>query len=277
MLKDTYEFESRDIYSNDLVDNPPVIFKVVTIPSGSSIYKVYSKNIIEAFNKRGIEITPVSFSTVTFVKKLSYNDQAIESKIHDAFLKHYAPYEIKINAVRLKPTSNTDLSNYMLQEIELTERDLEDSSGTFRVIFMSLLGHKKSIFFRYDVDATLKVFVAREDINGNEPLSPSMYKESRLALAEVRGDPAQSGDLVGAYSKSYIKEGKVITKNFIKKLPDIKRGDRIVVTDKTSGFSVQSIAEALDNGSKGDVIRVKLSNGKAANVIITGKNQAEVR
>lgn len=276
-LKDSYIFDKNSIYSNDLIQNPPLNFKVLEIPSGSSVYKVYSSVIVDEFEKKGLKVNPPQTPTVTFFKRVNYDESLIKQKIAVELLEKYSDYDIKIEEIVIEPASNTDLQGFEIISIDTSSIANRRDNGTLKVEFGNELGHKKSIFFKYRIAATIRGFVTTQDITANDPLTPKMYREERVGFREALKEPARQKDLENVYAKGYIKKDRLLFKNLLKSLPDIRRGDRVVLVDKKEAFFVQSFAEAIDNGSIGEVIRVKLQNGKVINAKITGKNSVEIK
>lgn len=276
-LKDSYVFDKNSIYSTDLIDNPTVNFKVLEIPDGSFVYRVYSSIIVEEFKKKGIEVSPPNSPTVTFFRQVNYDENLIKQKIADELLEKYRNYDIKIEQITLKPASNTDLKGFEIVSIDTSPIANRRDSGTIKVEFGNKLGHKRSIFFSYHIKAKIKAFVTTQDISANERVMPKLYREEMVDFGEVSRGPATIEDLQNVYTKGYIKKDRILLKNLLKSLPDIMRGDRVVLSDKKEGFFIQSFGEAIDKGSIGEVIRVRLQNGKIVNAKITGKNSVEIK
>lgn len=277
VLQDRYEYTDAEIYSNDLVKNPPINFQVLQIPSNHNVYKVHSDEVVLAFAKRGMEVVPPSSSTITFMKKVEFDKKRLQEHISKVLEKEYGRFDVDIKHIEVEPTSGLSLKGYGIDEIGFDAQEAKKSSGSFRVDFIDSSGRKKAIYFRYTIQATILGYVASKDIKGNEAISLKDFTQKRVSLDMVRREPASKNDLKKVYSKNYIPEGNLITKNSIKKLPDIKRGDRVVISDSKGAILIQSIGEALENGSIGDVVRVRLKNNKVANGIVTGKNRVDLR
>jgi len=276
-LKSSYLFERDAIYSNDLVPNPKTVFEVLKIPSGSSVYKVYASKVVEEFQKNGIDVEPPKAPAITFFRAFKYDEKVITATIKKLFEDEYRDYNINIEDISVKPSSNIDLSGFKVEEIDTDFISLKRDTGSIKVTFQNIQGHRKSIFFRYDVKATIEVFVTTKDMQAGEPMLLASYRPDRVDFKNIIKEPALASDLVGVNARGYMKAGRILLKSSLKTMPDISRGDRVMVEDRSSGFVVQSFAEALDNGSKGEQIRVKLPNGKVTSVKVIGKNSVELK
>jgi flagella basal body P-ring formation protein FlgA len=276
-LKDRYDFESPNIYSNDLVENPPINFQVLSIPEGRSVYKVYSDEVVLEFVKRGIEVEAPSSSTITFSQKVDFDKKRVTEHIEKLFKTKYQDFDIEIESMDVEPTSSLSLEGFEIEKIDFDLDDTDKTKGSFRVDFIDEAGRKKATYFGYEIKASILGYVALKDIRGNEPISLKDFTQKRVDLSLAKKRPVRATMLENAYSRNYIQKDSLITENFIKKLPDVKRGDRVVVSDDRGAIFIQSIAEALDNGSIGDVIRVRLKNDKVANGVVISKNKVKLR
>jgi flagella basal body P-ring formation protein FlgA len=84
-------------------------------------------------------------------------------------------------------------------------------------------------------------------------------------------------DVVGLVPKTPLRAGAVIRKTQIESVPDVARGDLIVVQVLAGGAYLRLEGRAESAGVKGATILVRnLSSGKDFRALVTGKNQATV-
>jgi len=115
---------------------------------------------------------------------------------------------------------------------------------------------------RYDEMTQLPVLkhrVQAGDVISMEDIEWSAVPSEHLRKTTVT-DPQ---DLVGKSPKRVISEGRPIRLDEIASAPIIKKGARITLVFKTPNLEIKTLGEALENGAKGDVIRVKNVTSKS--------------
>ncbi len=84
-------------------------------------------------------------------------------------------------------------------------------------------------------------------------------------------------DLVGMTPRRMVTQGKPLKINELEAPQIVGRGDLVVMSVNHKGLKLTSQAKALEDGAKGDVIRVSnVSSSKTLNAIITGEREVRV-
>ena len=117
-----------------------------------------------------------------------------------------------------------------------------------------------------DVSIVKDVVVARQRINRGSALKSSDLKMEKRVLGKYWQDYFFSLDeLQGCEAKQLIKNGLPVTKRMVRQTPLIERGQSVKVEIHSKTMTVTFTAIAMDDGFKGD--RIKLQPENSSNVI----------
>ncbi len=129
----------------------------------------------------------------------------------------------------------------------------------FVVVCPSLQGWRYEFLVRGKVSA--KVAVAATDLMPGKILSPIDLLHQRHDITLIPDTFANFGDLEGMAARRSIRAGEVIRANMLTAPQLVKRGDQVRIVARREQIEVSMAGEALDNGVRGAVIRVKNSSG----------------
>jgi flagella basal body P-ring formation protein FlgA len=109
-------------------------------------------------------------------------------------------------------------------------------------------------------------------------ITRNMIKEIGVRANYITDEIVISADdLVGMTPKKVIAAGSAITTADLDKPMMIKRGDLVTMQFKKGGISLTAIAKAMENGSKGDVIRLmNMGSKRTLEAQVTGLREATI-
>ena len=111
--------------------------------------------------------------------------------------------------------------------------------------------------------ATYSVLVAKQNIPKNTPIDKNHLKlEERKLSGTDFGAVTELSDIAGKISKTNIAKGSIITEKMLKSLPLVVRGDIITLVVYSRLLRIRTKGTALQNGTYGQIIRVKNLNSK---------------
>ncbi len=114
------------------------------------------------------------------------------------------------------------------------------------------------------VTARVKLFktvlVTKQKLNGNSSLTEAMFETKLEDVASVDGNLVDAKDLHLYRSKGLIREGTILSKDFVELIPIINNGDKIVLHTGKNGVEVTLEAVTREDGHLGQVIRVQANN-----------------
>jgi len=129
----------------------------------------------------------------------------------------------------------------------------------FVVVCPSLQGWRYEFLAKGKVSAN--VAVAATDLISGKILSPIDLLRVRHDITLIPDAFSDLGELEGMAARRTIRAGEVIRQNMLAAPQLVKRGDQVRIVAKREQIEVSMAGEALDNGTRGAIIRVKNSSG----------------
>ena len=105
------------------------------------------------------------------------------------------------------------------------------------------------------------IVVASRTLQRNEKLSHDMLKTESVDLSTLNRDPIMTMDkILGMSVKRRIQQGNAISWSLLENPEIVKRGDIVTLLIRANGFSASAQGTAMENGIKGQQIKVKNSS-----------------
>ncbi|MDH4100408.1 MAG: flagellar basal body P-ring formation chaperone FlgA [Nitrospirota bacterium] len=117
---------------------------------------------------------------------------------------------------------------------------------------------KKKVWAKVSVSFMEDVVVLSEPVKRGEVITEEMVTvEQRDTLRLKNSVLRDTGEVVGKNATRNLQAGDMLARNAVELPLVIKRGSRVTVVAENNGFRVSILAEAMENGAKGDTIKVK--------------------
>ena len=183
----------------------------------------------------------------------------IEKKIETIYKSFYPSIKIKkISLHSYRPYKK-------IYNIDTSTINPKKYTGVVRI--------NNQFFIHYKIDATIKVIVSTTIIHKND-----LIDYSNSELKEIKFKNFYSYPLLEYKefaSKMYIPKNKIIYEYMVQKPFLIKKYEKIQVISKSGGIELMLEAIALQNGRKGELIKVKIGK-KIYKIKIIDKNLGEL-
>ena len=138
-----------------------------------------------------------------------------------------------------------------------------DRRGISRMRFVAVCPSLQN--WRYEFIAkgkvSAKVAVAANDLISGKILSPLDLLWQRHDITLIPDTFSNVDELEGMAARRSIRSGEVIRQNMLAAPQLVKRGEQVRIVARREQIEVSMAGEALDNGTRGAVIRVKNSSG----------------
>jgi len=122
------------------------------------------------------------------------------------------------------------------------------------------------------------VLVATRELRRGEPIGAAdVALEERNVLAAAGAPPlTQAADVVGLNARRTIAPGTLLSAGLVELPVLVRRGDRLGVSARSGGITVQINGEALGTARLGERVRVRnLQSGRVIDAVVTGSGSAE--
>jgi flagella basal body P-ring formation protein FlgA len=115
-----------------------------------------------------------------------------------------------------------------------------------------------TLYVQADVKAHASVLVAARTMGRGEILTAGDMQLREMDLSRLgTGYLHDYKEVVGMSLRRPVRLGAVITPGLVAPPKIVKRGDRVFIQAKNSSFEVRMQGQALQDGAKGAIIRVK--------------------
>ena len=268
-LKSEYEFQNSDINLSTIIPSVQKDATLFSVNANRRIYRVKTSELINIVSRHSnLELTSKHRYT-QFSKKSPIDTTPLQEKIEKLYKNAYGSIDIK--SVEISPRSyvQTLPKEY---SFHMQERNLLKKSGIFSIKSTT----NKQIFFNYKINASLIVYASRFKLKKGDPLSNTNLTYKKVKLGRFRAMPLQHFKENIYEAKHHIKESKIITIRDVSKLKMVKRGAVVHVVLHDNNMDISFSAEALEDGTYGEVIKAKQNDSKVIKIKITGKNRGKI-
>lgn len=152
--------------------------------------------------------------------------------------------------------SNSKITPNIILPIQVLEDDAE----------------RERIFVRTQIKLFADVVTAKNSLKKGSSLASGDLQLKEKNVLQFGNDYfSTTSPLLGKQTAGYVRAGSVITKRMIKTIPAIKRNHPVTIIVKEAGLMIEAAGVALEDGSVGDLIKVKRKKSKD---VIQGKVNA---
>lgn len=174
--------------------------------------------------------------------------------------------DIEVFAPKKLPS---DIASYTLKGVQITS--LSGAKGGAKAFFLKEQGSTE-ISFKFEINAQIPVLLASKDIKSGSRLDEENTKIALIDFAQYEQN------MLSALAKNKIARHNLrantpIKANNVNNKKDISKGDILTLNIQDGGVSIQTSAEAMQDGNIGEFIEVRTKSGKTRAKIIS-KNQA---
>lgn len=270
ILKKTYYIDSRIINLSVITSNTEDIHNLFNIQKNRHTKRVKAKELINLLERYGYSDYSFKSNYINFVFKSPIDTSKIKNSIKEYYYDYYD--DIDITDISVHPRSYIERlpKNYV---INIRKKDVLSKSATINI----KTDENKKIFFNYIVTATLPVYISKKKIKKNIELSAINIRKKSIILDKFRAKPIQNIQDYSLQTKRHIGKDKILTIRNVETLSVIKKNSFVNVSLISDGIAITFTAKALRDGKVNDIIKVQKNDGKKFEVIVTGRNKAEMK
>ena len=243
--------------------------QIVVVNNLTGSIKIYPETIKQILRQNYIDTSKIriigNFTVVS--KNIPYiNTQKIKQDVLNYIKSRYPDYQIQ--QIRIPPFEKK--FPYQVQT-RIIERNKTSSYMylTYQILRNGQLIKKLNVTVKYIPFA--KVVVAARDIMKGQLISKDDIRIEKIKFR--RGYITDPNIVIGAIAKVFIQKDKPIRENMIEPDYPVKKRSYVKVVYDRNGIRIEITGYALENGQKGQVIKVKNpSTGKILPCKVIGEN-----
>ncbi len=270
VLKSDYTLVGREFNATMIDPTLHTDFILYTFDDRQHRKSFSSSRIIKAFALKGIALEDKSGGFVHLTRR-SHTDLA---PIKEAIKQYYQEHieHISIKSITLKSNGFIESlpSGY---ELDFKPKAFFHSTSSLKI--SSPNSHER-YFITYKVDALIKLFKARHNINRGKILTPIdlIYKE--VPLTRLRGMPLQQLERGQMRMKKRIVKGNILYTHDIEHLPAVLKNKPVNVRLINGKVRLEFQAISLQDARVGEKIFIKKADGKRLRARVISRNLVEI-
>ncbi len=207
----------------------------------------------------------VSRSTIFLLLITTFSFASINETIAEAVLvefeKQYPCLDSDLPTIKATSPLPSNFKDYEFVGIKLRPNILRKRKGSFKVIFKTPK-REKSIYFKFNIDATIDVFKAKHKLYNDKILLKNNYEKVSIKIDKLPSKVITCSMPKKLMTKNYISANSILTMNKFKYKKDVLRGTNIRAYIRNGMLVLETEATLLQDGDVGDIVKIKTDNGK---------------
>ncbi len=269
-LEQEYHFSDHKIYSTTLFPGLKDKFILFNINNNRTKYRVKSSKIETLFKKHNLQLNLGNVRYVNFIKKSPINTLALASLIKKRYEAFYLNLHVNYVTVTPRTYLKTLDPNF---ELILNDNNLKRSKGVFSI----KTSKKQRLFFDYELDATLDVYLALHPMGRGDTLSPLNAIKKQVKFGSFNALPLNHINTKEYRLKRSVKKNHVLTQRDIEAYPIVKKGNSVLVELRSGSIVLEFTAIASQDGSKNDIISIQKKDGRRIKARVIAPGRVEIQ
>lgn len=274
VLKPSYSLKNDAITSRDLFSQAP-LFPIASF-SDRFEFEIPSQALEKLFKEHHFLLEKSPYAQIKFIFTPPFEAKKAKEEIKQAFLKLFVSFNPEITKISLKPLGEIKGKEMRVLGAKIEEKSFKKKK--FSLMLEVLLDGKQGFLpFLCEIDASLEVFVALEDIKASQDLNAQNVAKKRITFESFSTLPALEEQIYTSASRSFISKGSMIFTSKLKPQILVKRGEWIEASLKEENITIQIRLQAMQNATLGQEINAKNPESqKIIRVKITGRGKGVV-
>lgn len=276
-LKEIVYLSKYEVKLSDIADIKAKNQNLKKYLSSITIKKIYDKGVItkedilEKLKENFIDLSQTTIygkKTIVVLKKTTIDKVFLEKLIRNYTKKSYPNIEIENISIR-----NISINVIGKPKIIIKEKGKTSSYIYLSIIFPNL---NKEISASVKYSQIIKAVVANYPLPKGHIVKPKDVKISYIKPKRKKGYIDKIDLVLGKKLKRSIKKDEPISFRDLEKEYLVRKNSNVKVLYKKGNFKIELLGRALENGEKGQIIKVKnISSGKVVQCKVIGINKVE--
>jgi len=266
---------SRDTAARDLLPKPETAIPA-GIPSRMTMYARLHRPLYALAC-----VLPGLWTLAARAEPATVDARAIESLVEHSVLAQLREEPLARGAARVEVEAgalDTRLSMAACGQPIRVAADLSRQQARVNARVSCSAPSPWNLYVPVEIRVFRPVLVATRELRRGEAIgTDDVALEERNVLAAVGAPPlAQAADVVGLHARRTITPGTLLSAGLVELPVLVRRGDRLGVSARSGGITVQINGEALGTARLGERVRVRnLQSGRVIDAVVTGSGSAE--
>jgi len=213
------------------------------------------------------------FCLTLYADPVPFSDK-IEQQIKERFLSAHPNMQIdKITLKLLSPLPKGAPISY--ESVILPKAALKRAKGNFTLVIRRK-GRIRKLYGSYILAATIPVYKSTRKIPANALLDEGMVTATKIPFTYLYKEPIDASAIGHYRLKHSVKPGKILMLCDLKSDFAVNRNDNVTASLQEGGLRITFRAKALQNGTIGDIIKIKKGYNTLLKARVIVKGEVEV-
>lgn len=207
------------------------------------------------------------------MQEIIANEENIKEYILSQYKALYPHFELESISIDMPKSLNPKAK---IRKLSLPSNATKKPSGT---IIATILQGKGvvSVPIGYHIYANALIVQATLSIKTGTDITQQNTQTQWISLSAIKGNPLLPQEIGNVSARSLIPPNSIITRDKVQERILVRKGDKITGLYKSQSMQAQIALKALQNGSKGNIIRAQnLQSGKILQVRIVDEGVGEI-
>lgn len=199
----------------------------------------------------------------------------IQASLNNALKAKGIKNNFKVKLNQGKPSLT--LPEGTVESVEITALNLDRNSDVFTATIVSPSKENplKKLIVSGLIERQVKVPVLSSTLQNGDIIGKNDIDMVDIADHDVQNNMIMNAeDLIGLTPRRVAYAGKYLQKGAFQKPRLVERGEAVYITYKTGAITLTAKGKALQNGAKGDIVRVtNVNSSRTIDATVNGENQ----
>jgi len=229
-----------------------------------------SSRLLKTFKEQGLQLEDNSRGIVHVQRTSNIDLEPVIQKLK-AYYHSYFPY-MYIEKVSL------DTSSFIEELPQDYTLIFKPNAYLYNHSSFKILSEdsKERFFIRYEIQAKMKLFKARHNINRGKILTPKDLLSTQTKFKRLKGLPLLSLTQQQIRVKKRLAQGKILYQHDVEPLPSVLKDKPVNVRFISGTVHLEFQAISLDDAGIGEYVYIQKSDGKKLKAKVINKNLVEI-
>jgi flagella basal body P-ring formation protein FlgA len=278
-IKSQYCASSDSLMLKDIVPNTDEDKILMGLPH-SSRFQIPFIRIEALLQEHGLKAIDKTDSGLITIARHCASDlllTPLEQKLRLEFKSRYKTLQIRHLNLSSQAPLPADFESYTFEKWRISESTFRRPKGSFSATYLNEDGMRKTFYFRFELDGNLQGFKAKHNLSNGTILSLEDLEATHFGLSEVNDIPLESFESNEWILKHYIRQGNIILLRHLEQKPLVARHDYVDALVRDGGLVITIRAQVLSDGKKGEIVRVRTSDGRMFNAIVMNNTKVLIK
>lgn len=163
---------------------------------------------------------------------------------------------------------------------QIVQRNFNHDNGRLDAVLSAELGTGESSLLQISAQSSVEQLapVPFHDLSKGSVIQPNDLDWIWINQRQLRQDTIlHASDIIGMEVRRNLQAGRAVRGNMVEKIRHIRRGELVEVTYNRSGLLLSMVVEAIEDGSKGELVRLRnIDSGRRLFGRTTGEGTAMI-